>query len=311
MLRLLAVLASLAGARASRVALVLHGETFRANAKQWSRSVGPAGYDSQKGASLSHLAFAAQPLVFDAGYDAVDVHGLTYRTGMEADLLRWYGPTANISFTAHPEGGAAHEQPGGTRALVASLVTPSSAYDAILLMRFDVFLKPAFVGAFLSADRSKILFPFMCGPEMGGCAVSVQKPPGSGMCPRVSDMFVWIPKAYFGYVAQDEFTFLNNHHTYQTIDRLVPGGVSASMSLLLLYEVVDSDPMKERNRIYRLSGRVEKNSWDEYQWRNQSADGSSSYVPSTIMSILTNEDGVEEVNHRPVPATCTRRVQIC
>lgn len=249
--------------------------------------------------------------MFDAGYDTVDFNVLTYRTGFEQDLVRWYGPTANVTFTDKPEGGAAHLQPAGTRDLVVSVLNSATPYDAVFLTRIDVWFKPAFVAALLAADLSKIVFPFMCGPEMGGCAEELQKPPGSGSCPRISDMFVWIPRAYFSYVLLDQHKFLNNHHTYQTIETLVPGGVEA-LSTVLRYEMVDSDPMKERNRIYRLAGRVQKKEWGSYMWRNQTAVGTDTFRTSSLHSLLTNEDDSVDPTQRPVPpAVCTRRVQIC
>lgn len=298
------------GALAGRVALLLHGESFRAKARQNSRSTGADGYHDQKLASLSHLAFFAQPLVFDADVDAVDVYVVTYSVGFDRDLERWYGPRANLTFATAREGGPAHEQPRGTRAALAWLVSSETSYEAVMAMRMDVLLKPAFTGALLAADRSKILFPFMCGPEMIGKA----------LFPRVSDMFVWMPRAYFPHVERAErearqdplgFDFLNNHHAYQAIEKLIPGGVAASMSTFLPHETADSDSMKERNRIYRLAGRPERGDFSQYLWRDNQYNGTATYRASTLSQILTNEEAAREPRQHQVPEACVKRARVC
>lgn len=265
------------------VAVLVHGESFRAHGQQNSREVGEAGLEPQKAAVLAQLTFIFHPLVFDAGYSAVEVHVLTYATGMEDNLRRWYGPLLkNLSLATQPEGGAAHEQPGGTNDAAIRLL--EGDYDAVMLMRMDVFPKPPFAGALLAADRSKLLFTMQCGPEMvGGLFI-----------PRVADMWVWIPRSLFAVaherqikasLAQLEHTLINSHHAYQVVENHFPGGL-ASMSYLQPQPTkVDSDPKKERNRLYRLSGRDEMD-----RWNGNVHDTPMPHVRHTLELILSNED---------------------
>lgn len=177
--------ASLAGAFSGRVAVFIHGESFRTRSHQRSREVGgPGSYEQQKEASMSQLVFLIQPLVFDGGATAVDVHIRTYTTSFDGDLVRWFAPT---SFAAAPVGTV----DGGVLETLVRLAAANSTYDAVLLIRPDLVLKPLFTRTFLAADLGRLVFPFEVGPEMmPGC-------PGD-LCPRVSDMLVWLPRSAFG-----------------------------------------------------------------------------------------------------------------
>lgn len=75
----------------TRVAVLLHGETFRARSHQGSRETGLAGVPGQRDAAQSHLSFLFHTLVFDLNFTGVEVYIETYATGYEGLLLRWYG----------------------------------------------------------------------------------------------------------------------------------------------------------------------------------------------------------------------------
>lgn len=228
-LKLLLLLCAPIGAAALRAALLLHGESFRAH----SQDASMVGIDSQREASLSHLVFAAQTLTFDLGANVVDIHVRTKRSGREEDLRAWYGPYVR-TFEAYADSWGSIE----------GVMNFTAGYDAVLAIRLDIILKKDFAGALVEADRSRILFPFECGPEnIGGVEV-----------PRVSDMIFWLPSAYFDFVRKSPREFINNHHAHQCMERGV--GLD-TMKFLAPHEMVDSDPEKDRNRLYRLASRPE------------------------------------------------------
>ncbi len=84
MLLAAAALASLTGA--GRVAVLIHGESFRLNAhahgEGGAHTRGKVGaVEAQRLASLSHLAFLVIPLRFDLGYAGVDLFVETFPAG--------------------------------------------------------------------------------------------------------------------------------------------------------------------------------------------------------------------------------------
>ena len=259
-----------AGVRGGRVAVLLHGESFRSLSHQHARSTGQHGFQPQKEASLSHLLHLTSTLVFDGGLEGVDLHVRTYETEYVADLRRWYGPQL-ASFSAAPPTGDL-----GSATALELLAAENSTYDAVLVLRLDVIFKPLFAGALLEADRSKILFPFECGPEMIG----------DQFVPRVSDMFVWLPRAFFQYARDQPRAFINNHHTYQFVETSIPGGL-ANLAFILPHEMVDSDPEKMRNRIYRLADRPEKADWDPYMWKKGTSGADKNHTfPNTTLAAV-------------------------
>ena len=169
-MRLLLLLLCLCGVsegKGGRVAVLLHGESFRAQSHQHARSTGEHGFVPQKEASLSHLVYLFSTLVFDAGFEGEDAHVRTSTTGFETELRRWYGPHVE-SFSAAAPGGEL-----GTASALELLAAANSTYDAVLLLRLDVVFKPLFAGVLAEADREKILFPFETGPESASAAPAV------------------------------------------------------------------------------------------------------------------------------------------
>lgn len=249
------------------MAVLLHGESFRSLSHQHARSTGQHGYAPQKEASLTHLACLFTTLVLDAGHEGVDVYVRTYATGFEADLARWYGPHV-LSFSA-----VAPPAELGTAAALEFLAAENSTYEAVLALRLDVIFKPLFAGALLDSDRSKILFPFETGPEMIG----------GDFVPRVSDMFVWIPRAFFQHARDQPRAFINNHHTYQFIESSIPGGLD-NLAFMLPHDMCDSDPEKQRNRIYRLADRPENPAWDPYLFKKGTTEEQKQHAfPNTTL----------------------------
>lgn len=184
-------------------------------------------------------------------------------------MVRWFAPT---SFAAAPVGTV----DGGVLETLVRLAAANSTYDAVLLIRPDLVLKPLFTRTFLAADLGRLVFPFEVGPEMmPGC-------PGD-LCPRVSDMLVWLPRSAFEHVRRSPESFVNNHHAYQYIEREMAGGLD-NLRWLLPYEIIDSDPQKMSNRIYRLAGRPKAPARES--WRRGYTPQIEVFPNSTVDRIL-------------------------
>ena len=268
---LLLLLLLLRGASAGRVALLIKGESFKVNSHQRGRETGAAGLAHQRLASLSQLLFAAQPLVFDAGYEAVDIYVDTYTTGLEEHLARWYAPYGKVTLHA-PDSDLRGSKTDNCLAVLA----PDSPYEAALFLRPDMVLKPLFGAALAAANRSKLLFSFREWRNEDGY------PEWPGV-PRVADMVMWTPRWAFAtvrsrrcrrrrarasshllksspfsaQVRDDPPGFINNHNAVWVANQRYNVSV-ANTGFLLPTEQYDADPAKSGNPLYTLAQRPEK-----------------------------------------------------
>jgi len=207
---LLLLLCAAAGASGGRVALLIKGETFKVNSHQHGRETGAAGLASQRLAALSLQLFAVQPLLWDAGYERVDVFLDTYARsdGLDAQLSRWFSPTEgnSLKVTLHPPGDERHsfDLRGSKTEADQGVLAPDSPYEAALFLRPDLLLKPLFGAALAAANRSKLLFSFREWKNQD----SYTQAPG---VPRVADMVMWAPRWAFAMVRDDPAGFINNH----------------------------------------------------------------------------------------------------
>jgi len=206
----------------AKVKLVVRGETFRAFSHQGSREVGIHGYAPQKAASRSHIEHIVLPLIFDMGYDGVDIHLATHATEWEADLRKWYGGYL--------------VQEGNFEAL--------GEYDAVMHIRADMILKPLFGCALSKANVSKVLFTFRCWKGMDTL--------GNGM-DRISDAVTWIPRHLYDKIA-DVRAIVNNHDSMAAAQ---PWVGQDNVGYMLPGEQHDSDPAKDWNPLYSFADRPE------------------------------------------------------
>lgn len=165
------------GSGVGRAAVIVRGESFRANSRQGSRETGEAGVEPQKAAVRSQLEQLVLPLLF-RGF-GVDVYLETYLTPWAEQLQAWYGP-----FLRHRR----------TLVSAAPLLPPLESsflrevlqrgeHSLLVLLRPDAWLKHTFGCAVAAANLSAILFAFRewrRWPEKDGWT-------------RVADNFVFVP----------------------------------------------------------------------------------------------------------------------
>ena len=233
------------------MAVLIKGEAFKVQSHQRGRDMGVAGLEGQRVAVASQHAFVLAPLLTDCGYEGVDLFLDTYR--MEApelvpQLTRWYGPwLRNVTLYAPDPLGS------GLRGLntdnLERALADDSPYEAALLMRPDLILKPLFSAVLASANRSQLLFTFREWKIEDG----YEKWPG---VPRVADMVMWVPRWAFSVVRQDPNGFINNHNAVWVANQRFNVSV-ADTGLLLPHEQYDADPAKSGNPLYTLAERPE------------------------------------------------------
>jgi hypothetical protein len=189
-----------------RVAVILHGESFRAHSAQHSREIGLAGWAPQRAAALSHIQYVFLPLVFQLNYSGVDLYLETYDTPWLPDLLAWYGPYAAVNpgaLSARNSSGKPFEFADGA----VSGILARAEHAALLVLRPDVILKPLFACALASANRSAILFSFRCWKEnvtsTGDLLEDGQE--------RVADVVTWLPRWAFSRAADCVYCFWLKH----------------------------------------------------------------------------------------------------
>jgi hypothetical protein len=210
--------------------MLLFGESFRLGG-QYTRIRGTAeSYDPQIDAAKSHMSFMQQ---IQPNVD-MDVYLSTYETPYSQDLLNVYGEK-RIGHDLYPE-------LIGQSALVNHALEkiPIDTYDFILIMRIDLFLKPAFVEVF-DPTWNTIRWASICFKPYHKV----------GIHPRVNDMIVFISKKYYPYMkpmlhghdAWAEF-IENSDLTYADLD-----------TMLDTYH--DSDSAKDLNPLYYIVNRPE------------------------------------------------------
>jgi hypothetical protein len=247
------VLIFLSVAQASSISVLIFGESFRENSHEGSRSFGPGGLQAQKEATLSQVVFVFYTLVFELGY-TVKLHVCTQKSGLERELERWYAPYST-SFVAN----ASYD---GMRYADFVREKLSDSDEAVLFFRPDMVFKPVTPSALAAVDKTKIFFPFELGPELVGVDAAGKQIHER----RVCDQLTWVPRAYFQQLLDAPEHYIRSHWSPNFITRHVPGGLDR-MTFLLPREVANSNPEKERNRIFRLAGRSEPADYDFYYFR--------------------------------------------
>jgi hypothetical protein len=208
--------------------ILLYGESFRLGGQN-NRNRGTAeSYDGQIQAAESHLSFMKeiQPKV------EMDVYISTYETPYSQDLMNVYGEKRI--------GHDLYKELIGQTNLVKNALKKISidAYDFILILRIDLFLKPAFIEVF-DPTWNTIRWPSVCFKPFHKI----------GIHPKVSDMMCFIPKKYYPYLknmnhreeAWAEFVE-NSHLTYADLDTM-------------LDTFHDSDSAKDYNPLYYIVNR--------------------------------------------------------
>ena len=131
-----------AAASSGRVAVILHGETFRAHSTQHSREVGIHAFTPQKEAVKSQVEHIFHPLKHHMGYE-VEVFLETYNTTWLPSLVEWYGSWLAPS-GVHMLDPTKGEGQRLTELGFAPAILNGTRYDALLVLRPDLVPRPLF-----------------------------------------------------------------------------------------------------------------------------------------------------------------------
>ena len=124
-------------------------------------------------------------------------------------------------------------------------------YSFIHYIRIDLFLKDAFYENFRLSNR--IRFPSICWKRCSECN-GILHP--NVKYPRVSDMFLYIPKKHFNIINSTDFIL--SHNTYM---KLVESGLTIDNLGFYINTYNDSDSYKDYNPLYYIVNRAHTNVW--------------------------------------------------
>jgi hypothetical protein len=238
--RLVAVLLALLAAgcvTGGRVKVVVHGESFRVNSRQFHRETGAAGWRPQREAARSQLEQLVLPLILDAGYDGVDLQLDTQQSEWLPDLQRWYSPFLTETAAFDGEAGLGAE-----------------THEALLFVRADLIAKPLLRCALVRANRSLLLFTFREWHKPDGGSDFLDQV-GYPPVHRVADALTWIPRRLYARIPKAGCLVGNHEAVLCARDRM--GIDPAETGFLLPGEQHDADPLKDANPLYTLAARVE------------------------------------------------------
>ena len=226
-----------------RFALIIRGEAFRKGG-QGNRDDGKSDtYDEQKAACKTHMDLVNK--IVATGF-LVDVYIDTYSTEYDNDIRSWYGPNlkdARFHKTKF----------NSQRSLIKDgleMINEKEAYDALMIVRIDLYLKPAFIEKY-DPTTSTVQFPFILW------TLNSKTAKGN---PMVSDTIFHFPKAHYDklYGLYSGNTWGDNtNHAF--LDH-VPLEYGKEYSLLTTH-FHDSDSAKDFNPFYKMVGRPENPVW--------------------------------------------------
>lgn len=226
-----------------RFALIIRGEAFR-KGHQNNRDDGQAeSYDEQKEACATHMALVRR--IESLGYK-VDIYIDSYHTQYNDTLLEWYG--ANVKDSQfHTTKFASQNML--IKDSLEMLKDELDSYDALLILRMDLFLKERFINEY-NPDTRTVQFPFNTWTIM-------KRTPGGN--PRVADTIFHFPKRHYNKLhGLYEGESSGNHAFLDT----VPLQYEKEFSYMTKY-FHDSDSAKDFNPYYRMIGRPESTKWHD------------------------------------------------
>ena len=174
-----------------KLAILLRGESFRTGSQLTRVIGGDESFESQKEASATHNKLAEK--IESLGYE-VDIYIDTYSTKYDNDLLSWYGSRvkSHVFNKTHLE-----SQKDLMKDLIG-LLDPLN-YDAILIIRLDLFLKEPFITEY-NPDTQTIQF-------ISVLFTRNHKTPKNR--PMVNDTIFHFPKKYYDNNVINLITFLD------------------------------------------------------------------------------------------------------
>ena len=124
------------------LAIILRGESFRTGS-QHSRNIGSdISYEQQKEACATHIKLAEK--IESLGYN-VDFYIDTYSTKYDNEMLGWYGSRVK-AYKFHPT--YLDSQQALLKDSIDLLKDSLNTYDALLIMRLDLFLKDQYINEY-------------------------------------------------------------------------------------------------------------------------------------------------------------------
>lgn len=225
------------------LALIIRGEGFR-KGHQNNRDDGKSeSYNEQKEACATHMALVRR--IESLGYK-VDIYIDSYNTQYDNDLLEWYG--------AHVKDSRFHTTKFASQNMLIKdsldmLKDTLDTYDALLILRMDLFLKERFINEY-NPDTPTVQFPFNTWTIM-------KRTPGGN--PRVADTIFHFPKEHYDKLHGLYDGETNGNHAF--LDG-VPLQYEKEFSYMTKH-FHDSDSAKDFNPYYRIIGRPESTKWHD------------------------------------------------
>lgn len=221
------------------IAIILRGESFRVGS-MYNRNIGTdESYEEQMSASTTHNTLAEK--IESLGYN-VDIYIDTYSTKYDNDLLSIYASRVK-GYKFHKS--HLESQAALLKDSIELLEESLNNYDAILIVRLDLFLKDKYINDY-NPDIKTIQFFSITWYN------SYKTPNGN---PRINDTIFHYPKQYY-----DRLQYLytiDNLHNLLDID---PAIYDIDYTLLTT-KYYDSDSEKDFNPYYKMVGRKENTVW--------------------------------------------------
>ena len=226
-------------------ALIIRGEAFR-KGHQLNRNDGQAeSYGEQKEACATHMALVRR--IESLGYK-VDIYIDSYHTQYDNELLGWYGSNVKIS--------QFHTTKFASQRMIIKdsldmLKDSLDTYDALLILRTDLFLKERFINEY-NPDTPTVQFPFVLW------TLNIRTPAGN---PMLTDTIFHFPRAHYDKLRglYEGASWGDTNHAFLDV---IPLEYEKEYSLMTKH-FHDSDSAKDFNPYYRMIGRPESTKWHD------------------------------------------------
>jgi hypothetical protein len=248
------------------VAVIIQGESFRVTSRHSvtstrygtvdelrNRTVDKAAYDEQFTASLSHLEHIILPLVLELSV-GVHVHLTTQPSPYEQDIVRWYSAVAP-TFATFELSERFDIWNSSDKPLQRVSSFHKWNYDAVMMLRPDMVIKPYFVPIFLRADRTKFLTPFRLEMHQVNDGTWVDLLLDNNV-PGNAGSWAWLPNWSLPFVKFDPQILITRHDAFLRWFPLLGDWVH-NIAYLLPDDRSSANPAFECNSIFRFTCRVE------------------------------------------------------
>lgn len=228
-----------------RLAIIIRGEGFR-KGNQLNRNDGQEeSYNEQKEACMTHMDLVRR--IERLGYN-VDLYIDTYHTKYDKDLLEFYG---NHVKDSHFHTTKFASQRMLIKHSIDMLKNKLNSYDALLILRVDLFLKDRFINEY-NPDTQTVQFPFVMW------TLNIRTPAGN---PMLTDTIFHFPKIYYDKLhgLYEGGSWGDSNHAFLDI---VPLVYEKEYSLMTRH-FHDSDSAKDFNPYYKMIGRPESTKWHD------------------------------------------------